>query len=283
MKELSIEEKAKRYDEAIERAEEINKEHSKKGFKPSDDVLYIFPELTESEDEKIRKALIKLVKKAGEGYENVTEGVSIQKTISWLKEQGNPIDINPSEFDLHLNKLLKQFETLPKEELASSLSFYLNVVQNNEAYKSDENQGEQKPVEWSEEDEEYLEYVIGMVEWYIIARDEPKRRKVKEWLKSLKERVQPQPRQEWSEEDNHLFQIIIDILDKEEHKGHLSHTDLIACVKKLKSLRPQSQWKPSTEQIKGIECAIKTLRHQLNVGDKRLNSLYDDLKKLREE
>ena len=41
-------------------------------------------------------------------------------------------------------------------------------------------------------------------------------------------------------------------------------------------------WKPSDEQIKGIECAIKTLRFQLNVGDKRLNSLYDALKKLKE-
>ena len=53
MKELSIEEKAKRYDEAIERAKEINREHSRLGFKPSDDVLCIFPELKESEDERI--------------------------------------------------------------------------------------------------------------------------------------------------------------------------------------------------------------------------------------
>ena len=49
----------------------------------------------------------------------------------------------------------------------------------------------------------------------------------------------------------------------------------------LKSLKERYTWKPSDEQIDGIECAIKTLQHQLNVGDKRLDSLYNDLKKLK--
>ena len=38
--------------------------------------------------------------------------------------------INPSEFDLQLNRLLKQFESLPNEELVDTLSFYLNVIMN---------------------------------------------------------------------------------------------------------------------------------------------------------
>lgn len=53
----------------------------------------------------------------------------------YLEKQGKPVEINPSEFDSQLNKLLKQFETLPKEELINSLNFYLNVVQNNGTYK----------------------------------------------------------------------------------------------------------------------------------------------------
>lgn len=65
------------------------------------------------------------------------------KLLAWLEKQGEPTDINPSEFDLRLNKLIKQFETLPKEELVSSLSFYLNVVQNNGTYKAEGKQGEQ--------------------------------------------------------------------------------------------------------------------------------------------
>ena len=82
-----------------------------------------------------------------------SEEQSEKKPTKWTEEdamlaefekQGEPTDINPSEFDLRLNKLLKQFEILPKEELASSLSFYLNVVQNDGTYKNEEKQGEQK-------------------------------------------------------------------------------------------------------------------------------------------
>lgn len=53
MKELSIEEKAKRYDEAIKIAKD-----NFNGFIRAD---VVFPELAESEDEKIRKAIVKYV------------------------------------------------------------------------------------------------------------------------------------------------------------------------------------------------------------------------------
>jgi len=72
--------------------------------------------------------------------ENVTRWCYI---IDWVEKQGEPTEINPSEFDLRLNKLLKQFESLPKEELISNLSYYLNVIQNDGTYKI-EKQGEQK-------------------------------------------------------------------------------------------------------------------------------------------
>ena len=96
-----------------------------------------FPTLRESEDEKIRKALIDYFDDANKADENPLQsyGIHTDKAIAWLEKRSEPTDINPSEFDLRLNKLLKQFETLPKEELASSLSFYLNVVQNDGTYK----------------------------------------------------------------------------------------------------------------------------------------------------
>ena len=155
------------------------------------------PELKESEDERIRKALIdgftvmKESKNCGKTFSN--HNIPVANILAWLERQGDysklvgemkkrkellskekenatsdndklslggriamleellvfvnekqgePVEINPSEFDSRLNKLLKQFETLPKEELISSLSFYLNVVQNNGTYKSDEKQGQ---------------------------------------------------------------------------------------------------------------------------------------------
>ena len=220
MKELSIEEKAKAYDEALERAKQIFSEK---------ELNYLFPELKEVEDERIRKDLlcylhtlpnhfshngslvvewVAWLEKQGnepnwchhkvdlsscseeyrkayyDGWNNCniqhsqcksesndvvkclingmkfyyednkeatwgTEKFSmkVKDILSWLEKQGNPTDINPSEFDLHLNKLLKQFETLPKEELVSSLSFYLNVVQNDGTYKEEKESEQKLPIE----------------------------------------------------------------------------------------------------------------------------------------
>ena len=57
-----------------------------------------------------------------------------------IDKQEADIDINPSEFEIRLNKLLKQFESLPKEDIVSSLSFYLNTIQNDGTYVVDEKQ-----------------------------------------------------------------------------------------------------------------------------------------------
>ena len=125
--------------------EKINKEalatarrlYNMRGDWTNLEIESIFPEFKESYDERIRKEIVSYLK-TRKGY---TEAIK-DPWIAWLEKQGEPTEINPSEFDLCLNKLLKQFESMPKEELASSLSFYLNVVQNNGTYK-EEKQGEQ--------------------------------------------------------------------------------------------------------------------------------------------
>ena len=76
MKELTIEEKAKRYDEALERAKKLYND----GNSPvATTVEEIFPELKESEDERIGKELIEFVKSRG-GFK--------QEYIAWLEKQG---------------------------------------------------------------------------------------------------------------------------------------------------------------------------------------------------
>ena len=143
MKELSIKEKAKAYDKALERAKKwYNAPNIDKIPTYGNRIIEeIFPELIESEDERIREEIINYFK--CQSRDEPCRKSIHDKWIAWLEKQGNPTEINPSEFDLRLNKLLKQFETLPKEELASSLSFYLNVVQNDGTYR-EEKQGEQK-------------------------------------------------------------------------------------------------------------------------------------------
>jgi len=76
MKELSIEEKAKAYDEAIERALKLKVQN------PFDTVgqmmEYVFPELAESEDENIRKEILDYIAKA----------TGCKRWIDWIEKQG---------------------------------------------------------------------------------------------------------------------------------------------------------------------------------------------------
>ena len=52
---------------------------------------------------------------------------------------------------------------------------------------------------WSEEDEKCIKDLLHYLEHYSILTSE--REKCINWLKSLKDRVQLQPKQEWSEEE----------------------------------------------------------------------------------
>ena len=62
MKEFTIEEKAKAYDEALERAKAINNEKDVDIESGTTICEYIFPELKESEDEKIKKEIISILR-----------------------------------------------------------------------------------------------------------------------------------------------------------------------------------------------------------------------------
>jgi len=198
MKELSIEEKAKAYDEALKVLHKYDGANIMFSQSLKEEM---FPELAESDDEKIRKFIIEIFKDSQRnGVSQVIMLEQFDKIFAWLEKQGNLI--------VELQKTYVEIGRLVKENC------YLK-----------EKQGEQKSAEWGEEDE-------------------------------------------------HLFQIVIDILDRENHLGNISHTDLIACVRKLKSLKPQSQWKPSKEQMSFLKGYAEE--------DMVLQSLYNDLKKLTE-
>lgn len=148
MKELLIEEKAKRYDEAIERAKIWY-------YAPNADkiptyanriVSDIFPELKGAEDEKIRREIISFVRGmlACHDKPNAERDEKYESWIAYLEKKSEPVEINPTEFDTRLQALIGKFKGLPKEELIGSLSFWLNVVQNDGTYR-EEKQGEQKP------------------------------------------------------------------------------------------------------------------------------------------
>lgn len=87
MKELSIEEKAKAYDKALDRAKEwLN---IKEPFSDTCTCVVesIFPELKESEDERIRKELIEHIKANKEVDYVLFKKFSPDEVIAWLEKQ----------------------------------------------------------------------------------------------------------------------------------------------------------------------------------------------------
>ena len=171
---------------------------------------------------------------------------------------------------------------------------------------------EQKPA-WSEEDESIalgIEQLCNCASLLNIAPD--KIDKIRTWLKSLKDKVQPQPKQELSDEDKDAIDMAVIALEdwlknlndrvqpkqewSEEDEGCLENAIMyckwardiapdLHCyeiseksINWLKSLKERYTWKPSDEQMKALWEAYKGGEEQA-----ALASLYSDLNKLREE
>ena len=150
-----------------------------------------------------------------------------------------------------------------------------------------EKQKEQKPVEWSEEDKKMLEVCSQYIGNTIPADYDEEEFTVKDcrnWLKSLPERFNLQPKQEWSEEDEEKMNSISEIIEhcviipysggkltvSKEYKNELQ------CF--LKSLRPS--WKPSEEQIYSLGTVVNGMGESASGVSKNLRDLYEQLKKL---
>ena len=185
---LTIEQKAKAYDEAIERANLYLG-----GNQLGDAWIYkILPELTESEDERIRKNLIDYLK----------EFVPFDDTgkyIAYLEKQGKQKPV----------KCMFSNDNYTDEER--------KVLCDN----CDEDcKLKQKPTEWSEEDKYLLDETIKHLEALIritkkqgsAYSDEIQyyQRDI-DWLKSLKDRVQL--KRGWSEEDKVIRNALIKFVE----------------------------------------------------------------------
>jgi hypothetical protein len=96
-----------------------------------------------------------------------------------------------------------------------------------------------------------------------------------DWLKSLKDRAQP--KQEWSEEDDQYLLVCKNALRKYQASDKWD-AGIISRWLENKLKAPQSQWKPSNEQMDALKDVIEN-----HVYDCRLEELLEQLKKLREE
>ena len=88
MNELSIEEKAKAYDKIVDRAKKELNACGSQNCDAARQIFRLFPELAESDDERIRKDIIQHFAKGIEGssFDEVREKYKIW--IAWLEKQG---------------------------------------------------------------------------------------------------------------------------------------------------------------------------------------------------
>ena len=301
-----------KYKEALERAKAMIKVAANQdeaiGFANT-----IFPELKESEDEKVEKAIFGMV------YDSDNElwssyDVTKSDVLAWLEKQGEQkFEMKTAEESLGIdsdtyNKIVDECifgEQKPEENkgnvggisanwseedekilgdiIEDVMTLHsgktLGVIRNKINWLKSLKGRVQTKHEWSEEDSYYINNIIHIIEE--INNAPLKRREDWEayidWLKSLKCRVQP--KQKWSEEDEIYYKRVQLSIEWARAHNRISEGSCDEQLNWLKSLRLQNRWKPSDEQI-------RALKHAFNDGSitfaemEILATLYEGLKSI---
>lgn len=288
-----------KYKEALERARELkNKLEKSCSLATPTGIESIFPELAESEDEKVRKEMIDFLQ---ETIDNVGASpnkwtmYNAKKWIAWLEKQGEQ---KQKQYDIDV------FEKHITKDSISDLAHTIIVRNGWEIVDAKE----QKPA-WSEEDKKMVE---------TICKEGDLKPSEKCWFKSLPERFNLYSKQEWGKEDEKIRKELIDrfkslkpnfswyevpinsILAWLEKQGsaHLAWSEedkkqlerAIYMMEQLnmtkswddvynwlKSLKPQPHWKPTEEQLNAL---YQTSKNDYVMYKATLTLLYNDLKKL---
>lgn len=205
----------------------------------------IFTDLYESEDERIKKSLIEFVKQSSE----VLDKQNQNNMIDWLEKQGEQKPMT-EEFEHELaeicNQLLSEIDSeWMNNEILDCIgtSVWLNLCDETaKRYKDGllklAKQGEQKPAEWGEEDETTFKVMLEELEKYVMFKQYSTPLSVYDlqWFKSLKDRIQPQPKQEWSVEDETGWTNTM-IMIKEVASNHYTKDSIKLVMDWLKSLK----------------------------------------------
>jgi len=152
MKKLSIKEKAIAYDEAIEKLRNAFYDNNSRMCEEYRNAVLkiiepIFPELAESEDERIRKEIIAFLT-----YYHTGQGNSLKYDdgwIAWLEKQGKkikPIEGFNTEFERQISHIIASTINKEYEYTEDSVKWVSNALLNYAKHEF-EKQGEQKPAD----------------------------------------------------------------------------------------------------------------------------------------
>ena len=189
---MTIEEKAKAYDKALESIKELYSKGSRVVVS-KEEFETIFPELTDSEDERMRNIAINACKYMVDNFENSTK--QYEDAITWLEKQGkNPKKVsvwkhwkdgiagNAEGKQIYLIKIGNIYS------ISSCLGCECDYIELSELDKlmREEKQGKSK---WTEEDDYNVQCCIAKAEKDIRNGYSGRNQELIEWLKSLKKRM----------------------------------------------------------------------------------------------
>ena len=224
-----------------------------------------FPELAESEDEKIRKYLIGWVSKIKPQVFAEDAGLKKDNVIAWLEKQGEkkPVKFKPS---FRIGDMIKPKDPVlgePRiiEKIHPKWGYDTSKGILDFEFEDNWELVEQKPVEWSEEDETTKNNISHIIRQYdkISKRENQPCYYVGDcllWMQNIKDRVQS--KQEWSDEDEDMYHLIMsDVNYAQKQYPTSALTPYDKKVDWLKSLRPQKHWKPTEEQMDTLAKAVE--------------------------
>jgi len=236
-------------------------------------LISAIPELAESEDERIRRDIVAAV----EMYKDFSQRRKGQ-IYAWLEKQKDNkfaprvLPCSAAWFEDGEEKQEEQKPVEPSGKLSRQDYLYQLLIDQLITYSDYEYLIGQKPAEWSKNDTIFLNEITDFFENKTV-RLQHDIDMYAHWLKSLPERFNLQPKEEWSEEDEEILDGIINTLDRlgyaefckssreEDIEEERFYYKEIQCLKKLKSLRPQSK----DETYKEKDEAFKLGKHQLAI------------------
>ena len=174
----------KAYKDALERMKSWARgEHPECFTEAQKAAEFIFPELAESEDEMIRKALIRFHKSTID-----IDGIKGEDILAWLEKQGkqkpiynfNAVDWQPSKVDGKIHNIYNS-EVEPKFIEKKELRKIENSPILSNSAKTGKN--------WSDEDSLMIDSIIDTMKW--LEGKGATNMKI-DWLKSLKKRMEAQ-------------------------------------------------------------------------------------------
>ena len=285
---MTTEDKAKAYDEIVQRVKEL---HEAGNDLTKKQMEIICPELAESEDERM---LNKLIDHLDWHSNNRITHEECDELRSWLEKQKENPKSAPSIPEDCVSDVKcedrwhKVGDSLPDNgrEVLAKDKFGNTLLARYD--------GEGWDV--SVYDDEDYRCHIGISKWCEIPSEKQKEQKPadlpsgfyvtldgeKYYAKEMRcngmsvKVVEPKPA-EWSEEDDQLIGFIFDLLNSLVWRKDWA-MDKKECLERLKSLRSKPHWKPSEEQMKALKDASD--REFFGGYGATLRVLYRDLEKL---